>query len=488
MRFRFDYFAEKVAGGLSGISEKLKDIAASGREAEKNAACTDYADGFLRDASALTGGSYNANHLREILPVIKRTDGNIERERERMDAVLKQCAELKERISDLERKKSELEAVLEAVLSSPDGNGYMLFNNARTNEIQLVNPTCDLKNSYLPDGYGGGEVPAVINIDLATNEVRCYKTTADMEKNDSRYRAIRYSENGRDDFLEIIETYGQRIVPQDGETVLSAAGKYINAMTENQAELLKNVLKSREKTAGEGVFHAVKSAAQDMGIEVSDYSRQIFLRQDNSALVLNYCEEGLAGAYFYSEKGFCEKVYDYREPGFLFLRDLNYQYLLNSPEACRLLQAEGLEISYSEIVTQEADERYRYSDIGMTEPENYGFSYHMSYSEKLAGLMENKRDFYQSKAGERALVSYNPYNNSINFEAGGSVCTITYDEYGKPLDVFCRDGGRLPAADGCVILAGRVLDEEKAGSPEFKAYMDIAGIRIPESTRTERSV
>ena len=96
MRFRFDYFAEKVAGGLSGISEKLKDIAASGREAEKNAACTDYADGFLRDASALTGGSYNANHLREILPVIKRTDGNIERERERMDAVLKQCAELKE--------------------------------------------------------------------------------------------------------------------------------------------------------------------------------------------------------------------------------------------------------------------------------------------------------------------------------------------------------------------------------------------------------
>jgi hypothetical protein len=497
MRLR-TFFKEKIIKGLSHIVEMLSDTpepedveSRSAEELEQLKAEKEkikQAHEEIRQAAKeIAGDKYNNSQLREILPLVENTEKKLQiAESEKNIKEIKACVEyLNKKIDEVRDKANWLDEEIVRLLSSPEASQIIVYDNPKTWELQIINPYYVLKNE-------GAETeqpyPAVININYATNEVKTYPSLDKMCRTNFCYAAeLLNPYYDAKAWLTDMRKNGIEFKQKDnGYSIVDNIRIKVRMEMDNKAEFLANAVLAKQGELSGMVFNEVCELAKTTYSDrVTIGENKVFIKDDTSSavLVLNYNDNCISSAYYWN-KGDTVKVYDVLEParGFLDIHDLSYHHLLNSDVMNAFLAAEGTKLSYKTKAMEEmqyiGDRTYSLKDIGVKDPINYAFIYEYDRKDDLEDIMLHRLAAAKKEVETGTIVSYNPYNNSLNYESNGNVLTVTFDEFGGKMDVFFKKEKDLYASKFTIVTEDNISNNTLYNSKDFRNLAAQAGISV----------
>jgi hypothetical protein len=168
--------------------------------------------------------------------------------------------------------------------------------------------------------------------------------------------------------------------------------------------------------------------------------------------------------------------------GFLDIHDLNYHHLLTSDVMKDFLAKEGMKLSYRnkdlEEVKYVGERTYSLKDVGVKDPINYAFIYEYDRKGNLEDIMKSYLEDAKKEVETGTVVTYNPYNNSLNYESNGNILTVTYDEFGTQMDVFFKKERDLQNAKFTVMTTENISNSTLYNSKDFRSLAAQAGISV----------
>lgn len=393
----------KSAGVIQSIRNKLTEIS-------KNLVF------FHAQRAKVERNEVSSAELRRIYPLFKSVLAKPITLDESDLALIKKT---REELTQLELNRKKFDLIIDRL--DPKGDYVMYTNTGR--DILLIN-----KDDY-----------SVVCTDVYNMKTTRYDSFEDLSRRNERWAQLReWDSFTKADILSEMEKTGI-VLTSSGikeKDMLSHIKMSIGTHADDLASSLQNDIDALGKSLSAEFLDKLKAYAEGEGIL---YGNKVLIKTGyegkTHGLLLEYGYEGLQSATYLSPlNNKAVVVYDIREAekGFLKLEDAGYQKLLDSPTLFKLLDMEGIRLSLmSRNMTEPhpyiGKTHYKESDVGITEPENYCFS-SRRMSQELYDSMLKLCEEQSRKVPKDVIVSYNPYNNSLNYSCNGMVTSLMYDE------------------------------------------------------------
>lgn len=423
-RFLTNYFKGTVVKLCEKIVDKLSE--------EK-----DLQDDMNKRKEDYEKSDYNSNVYREIIPVLKNTDYNLDKEIcKSRKGIEREINKLNKQLDKINDKADKMTEALTFLSKAPFFDKCTVNYLPATRTIVLYSNEQTSRNS--------------IFILDEKNNVNAYKNVEELYKKNPTFKTLKNFDEK--DFIEVCSK-GKILSEKDSVTEVvnnmynKIAEKLENDINRKNIQLagqnIQTKLENLEKLHSDEIFYDTNNGIVEFYHPTGD---KIQISLDNSAI--------LFASFVPKEKEeiISDKpirIYDISDSskGFLNVNNDSFKEIVN----CDVFKTFMSEIANMEL--QEHTEKYKYhksqdiqlgkreyhlEDVGVTQVPNHTFSYDYDNSKKLTKKMLNIAEDYKKAVPDDVEVHYNEYNNTINLTNKGFVVSLAFDEKANLQDIYSK--------------------------------------------------